>query len=151
MSQPTPPTPFDSIHRDPPPPPRAEGRAMPPGEEVIVTSATGGRKGRKLASVSSLDPKALLALAEVSGFGARKYDAHNYLRGYDWSLSFDALHRHLLAFWAGQDTDPESGMPHVAHAAWHCLALLSFQTRGIGTDDRPPASPPEVGEAPLSD
>ena len=24
------------------------------------------------------------------------------------------------------------------HAAWHCLALLSFLVRGLGTDDRPP-------------
>lgn len=106
------------------------------GAEVRFVSETGGEKGQKLAQLSSLDPKALLVLAEVSGFGAQKYAPHNFLKGYDWSLSFDAGQRHLLAFWAGEDNDPESGLPHLGHAAWHCLAMLSFLERGLGTDDR---------------
>ncbi|WNV90281.1 dATP/dGTP diphosphohydrolase domain-containing protein [Umezawaea sp. Da 62-37] len=109
---------------------------LKPGEEIRIVSATGGAKGKKLASLGSLDPKALLVLAEASGFGAAKYEQHNYLRGYAWSLSFDACQRHLLAFWAGEELDPESGLPHLAHAAWHCLAMVSFQIRSIGTDDR---------------
>jgi hypothetical protein len=107
-------------------------------DEVRITSATGGQKGKKLAQLGAIDPKALLALAEVSGFGAEKYDAYNFMKGYDWSLSYNALQRHLLAFWAGEDTDDESGLPHLGHAAWHCLAMLSFQLRDKGTDDRPP-------------
>jgi hypothetical protein len=106
------------------------------GQEVRITSDTGGQKGKKLAQLSTLDPKALLVLAEVSGWGASKYSAHNFLRGYDWDLSFDACQRHLLAFWTGEDNDPESGMPHLAHAAWHCLAMLAFLERDIGTDTR---------------
>lgn len=104
--------------------------------EVRVTSATGGEKGQKDAQASTLDAKALLVLAEVSGFGAKKYAAHNYLKGYDWGLSLDALHRHLWAFQSGEDLDEESGLPHMAHAAWHALALVSFQIRGLGTDSR---------------
>lgn len=107
--------------------------------ETIVTSATGGQKGKKLAQLSTLDPRALVALAEVSGLGAEKYAPHNFLKGYAWSLSFDAAQRHLLAFWAGENNDPESQQLHLAHAAWHCLTMLSFVDRGIGTDDRPPA------------
>ena len=111
--------------------------------EVIVTDpATGGQKGRKAAQLGAIDPVALYHLAEVAGFGAGKYDAHNFLRGYDWSLSYDALQRHLQKFWMGEDVDPESGMQHLGHAAWHCLALLSFVLRGLGTDDRPPAFDP---------
>lgn len=107
--------------------------------EVRVTSATGGQKGRKLAEVGALDPTALYTVGEVAGFGTRKYSRGNYLLGYEWSASFDALMRHLLQFWSGQDNDDESGLPHVAHAAWHCLALLAFLQRHIGTDDRPVA------------
>lgn len=106
------------------------------GEEVRVTSATGGQKGMKLARLGSLDPQSLLMLAEVSGFGASKYSAHNFLKGYDWSLSFDAMQRHALAFWNGEDNDPESGLPHVGHVAWHALCLASFLMRDLGTDDR---------------
>lgn len=106
-------------------------------ETVITDPETGGRKGQKLARLGSLDPAALLTLAEVSGFGAQKYATFNYLKGYDWSLSFDAMQRHALKHWAGEDLDPESGLPHIAHAAWHALALLSFLQRGVGSDDRP--------------
>jgi len=105
-------------------------------EEVRVTSATGGQKGQKPAQLSTVDALALLKLAEVGGYGGRKYEPHNYLRGYAWSLSLDALFRHILAFESGEDFDPESGLPHVTHAAWHCLALTSFMVRGLGTDDR---------------
>jgi hypothetical protein len=99
---------------------------------------TGGSKNRKLAELGTIDPLALWKLAEVGGYGATKYERYNYLRGFPWSWSFDALCRHLLAFWGGQDEDPESGLPHMAHVAWHALALLSFSLRGLGDDDRPP-------------
>ena len=78
-----------------------------------------------------------LRVAEVAGFGGAKYDRYNFPKGYRWSLSFDALQRHLLAYWGGQDNDEESGLPHLAHAAWHCLALTAFMDRELGTDDRP--------------
>lgn len=106
-------------------------------EETRITDAlTGGQKGQKLAALGSIDPVALLELAKVSGYGAQKYARYNYLKGYDWSLSFDALQRHLLEFWSGEDYDKESGRLHVAHAGWHCAALTSFVLRGLGTDDR---------------
>ena len=114
-------------------------------DEVRVTSATGGQKGRKQAQLGAIDPTALRTVAEVAGHGTEKYARYNFLRGYDWSLSYDALQRHLLAFWAGEDIDPESGLAHLGHAAWHCLALLAFMQRQIGTDDRP-----QVGPAPMT-
>ncbi len=105
--------------------------------EVRVTDAGGSQKGQKASQIAAMDPLALLYLGEVSGMGATKYAAFNYLQsGYDWRLSMDAALRHLLAFWAGQDSDSESELLHVAHAAWHCLALVSFQLREIGTDTR---------------
>lgn len=102
----------------------------------MVTSETGGQKATKTAQLGALDPLALLELAEVAGMGAEKYDYYNFLKGYDWNLSFDALVRHLLLFWSGEDEDPESGKNHMAHVAWHALALLSFALRGLGNDTR---------------
>lgn len=118
---------------------RANTVTMPdvlPTGEVRVTSETGGQKGRKAAELATLDPLALEVLAKVSGFGARKYESFNYLKGYDWSLSANAAFRHLLSFLQGEDNDPESGLPHTAHFAWHGLALTSFLVRELGTDDR---------------
>jgi hypothetical protein len=105
-------------------------------EETRVVSETGGEKGQKASQLGTIDPIALLHLGEVSGFGAQKYEAFNYLKGYDWRLTVDAALRHLLAFWAGEDRDPESGLLHPAHFAWHGLALTSFALRGIGEDTR---------------
>lgn len=107
-------------------------------DEVRITSETGGAKGQKAAQLGTLDPVALLHLAEVSGFGAQKYESFNFLRGYDWRLSMDAMSRHMLQFWSGQDRDEESGLLHPAHAAWHGLAMTSFVLREVGTDTRPP-------------
>ena len=106
------------------------------GEVRVVDPKTGGAKGQKDAQISPLDPRALLRVAEVAGYGAKKYDRVNYLKGFAWHLSFDAMQRHLLEFWAGENIDPESHLPHLAHAAWHCLALLAFLEKGLGTDDR---------------
>lgn len=108
---------------------------LPPGE-VRVTSETGGQKGQKPARMGSLDPWALLQVAEVAGFGEAKYARLNYMKGYEWHLNYDAMQRHLGLFWSGQDLDEESGLPHLAHAAWHCLALLAFMHHGLGTDTR---------------
>lgn len=113
-------------------------------EEVRVTSASGGEKGQKQARLGSIDPRALLTMAEVAGFGEAKYARLNYMKGYPWSLSWDAAERHLLAFWSGQDLDEESGLPHLAHAAWHCLAMLAFLQHGLGEDDRFRPEPPPV-------
>lgn len=104
--------------------------------EIRVTSETGGQKGRKPQRMDLLPPEALLSLSEVYGMGAEKYDDHNYLKGYDWSLSFGALLRHVMAAEKGEWLDAESGLPHVMHAAWHCFTLFLFEKHGIGTDDR---------------
>lgn len=107
-------------------------------ETRVTDESTGGQKGTKLTQLGALDPVALIELARVAGMGAEKYAAFNYLRGYDWALSFNAMQRHALLFWAGEDNDPESGLSHMAHCAWHALALVSFIQRAIGTDARPP-------------
>lgn len=103
----------------------------------VTDPTTGGQKGAKPARMGLMPPDALLRVAEVFHHGSRKYADHNWSLGYAWSLSYDAMLRHLLAFWGGEDTDPESGMPHVAHAAWHALVLTAFLEREAGTDDRP--------------
>ena len=106
-------------------------------ERRVVNEKTGGAKGQKDEQLGAVDPVSLLELAAVAGYGADKYERFNYLKGFEWSLSMDALFRHVLAFWAGEDNDPESGLPHTAHAAWHCLALCSYIRRNTEFDDRP--------------
>lgn len=105
--------------------------------EVRATDPdTGGQKGRKGARFDLIPPRALEQVAEVFGHGAEKYEDWNWRKGYPWSWSYASLQRHLSAFWGGETMDPESGMPHVAHAAWHCLVLLTFMEEREDKDDR---------------
>ena len=107
--------------------------------EVRTVSATGGEKGVKPERMDLLPPEGLLAISRVFGFGASKYADHNWRRGYEWGKSYGALQRHLNAFWSGDTYDEESGEPHLAHAGFHVLALLTWlQEQGEGGqfDDR---------------
>lgn len=105
-------------------------------ETIITDPVTGGAKGSKPERLGAVDPRALRILGRVAAMGAEKYATWNFLKGFDWALAFDAMQRHSMAFWEGEDLDPESGLPHMAHAAWHALCLVSFQARELGTDSR---------------
>lgn len=118
----------------------ATGRLLD-GEVRITNALTGGEKGSKLARFDLIRPETLKELAEHNGVGALKYADRNWEKGYDWSLSFAALNRHLWAFWGGEDIDEETGSKHIIAAAWHCFVLARFMdthpeldTRGIGKD-----------------
>jgi hypothetical protein len=107
------------------------------GPKVLFTDPeTGGQKEESQSRFDLIPPDALTALARVYGMGAKKYSPNNYLRGYPWHLSIAALERHVQKFKAGEDIDPESDLPHLAHAAWQAFTLLVFYLRGLGTDDR---------------
>lgn len=105
--------------------------------EVIVTNEkTGGMKGVKPERYSLLPWPQVREIAKVYAFGAEKYDEFNWCKGYDWSKSYDSLVRHAEQFWSGENNDPESGLPHLAHAAFHCLALMHFMEHHADLDDR---------------
>lgn len=106
------------------------------GEERVVDPTTGAEKGQKLERFDLFPFDALEEIARVYGHGARKYAENNWLKGYRWSLSFGALLRHVARAMLGEDRDPESGCLHLSHAAWHCLALITYTLRKLGTDDR---------------
>jgi hypothetical protein len=109
------------------------------GEVRITNAVTGGQKGSKLARYDLIPVGALKALAEHYGKGAEKYADNQWRLGYDWSLSYAALQRHANAFWDGEDTDEETGSPHMAAVAWHAFALLTFAAEHPELDNRPGA------------
>lgn len=66
-----------------------------------------------------------------------KTGERNWERGMAWSRPYAALRRHLIAWWSGQDTDPESGHSHLWHVLTNAAFLVAYEQRGIGEDDRP--------------
>jgi len=71
--------------------------------------------------------------------GARKYRRHNYrIAGVRASVYYDATMRHLMAWWEGENTDPDSGLSHVTKAL-ACLSVLrDSMILENWKDDRPP-------------
>ncbi len=81
-------------------------------------------------------PNALTAVSKVSEMGAAKYERHNWKKGFQLSSLLDSALRHLLAFQNGYDNDNESGLPHLAHAAWNVLAMMENQVSHPALDNR---------------
>ncbi len=87
--------------------------------------------------LSLLPAVALHDMARVREFGAAKYAAWDWTKGRAWSEYVDAMLRHLVAFNAGEDCDPESGLPHMAHVMCSAAFLLEFARTKPELDDRP--------------
>ncbi len=83
-----------------------------------------------------LSTEAINQTAAVLAFGAEKYAEHNWRKGFVWSRPLSAAMRHITAFNAGEDKDPESGLSHLAHAACCIMFLLEFEKTHKELDDR---------------
>lgn len=71
-----------------------------------------------------IPPHAELMLAKMLTFGAEKYGAWNWSQVDDLERRYmAAAMRHINAHRAGELSDQESGLPHLAHAMC-CLAFL---------------------------
>ena len=113
-------------------------------EDRVVNETTGGQMGTKIERFALIPTYPLQWLAEMYGRGAQKYAPRNWERGYDWSLSYDALQRHATAFWSGEDLipqneagdDPTAGVPHLTAVAWHSFAMLDWSLTHPELDDR---------------
>lgn len=110
---------------------------------ALQFAVTGGHPLRRVPDGSvalhaSFSP-ALLSVGEVLAYGAKKYSARNWENGIMYSRVYGAATRHLMAFLSGEAMDPETRLPHLAHAACCLMFLLTFEARGQGgkLDDRP--------------
>jgi hypothetical protein len=73
-------------------------------------------------------PHALAEVVAVAGFGAERYGDHNWKLVDNARARYaEALYRHLLAHASGERLDSDSGLSHLAHAAWNVLAVLQLK------------------------
>lgn len=87
--------------------------------------STGTKHDNNKPRMDLIDPSFLEGLAEVLTFGAKKYDAHNWRGGLQYSRLIASAYRHLGAINRGEDVDIESSLPHVYHLAC-CVMFLSW-------------------------
>jgi hypothetical protein len=66
-------------------------------------------------------------IVDVLTYGAGEYAPYNWLQMKEpKARCFAAMMRHLTAWKGGQILDPESGLPHLAHAGCCLLFLMHF-------------------------
>lgn len=107
-------------------------RGMPKQPVLGSGSKYDGDKPR----MDLLDADFLEQVASVLTFGAQKYAAHNWRGGIAYSRLIAAAYRHLGAINRGEDIDPESGLPHVAHLGCCVMFLSSMMAKKPELDDR---------------
>lgn len=83
-----------------------------------------------------LPPLALEEIGKVMTFGAVRYGTDNWRKGMAWRRLIGAALRHTMAFARGENTDPDTGICHLAHAACCILFLLNYYLTAVGEDDR---------------
>lgn len=98
--------------------------------------AVGSKHDSGKPPMSLLPWTALREAAKVLDFGRKKYSAHNWRKGFDWSRLADADLRHLAAWLDGEDLDPETNLNHLAHHVCEALFLLEHALKNYGKDDR---------------
>lgn len=73
-----------------------------------------------------LPVEAIEDVVKVLEFGAQKYGRSNWTKVEDGHRRYlAAAYRHLVAIQKGEQFDPESGLPHAAHAVC-CLLFLGY-------------------------
>lgn len=92
-------------------------------------------------SMHLISPEFMFGLAATLKFGADKYGERNWEHsgGLGWSRVYAAAQRHMWAWWYGEDSDPESGLSHIDHAAVCLMMLSTYSKRSnrFNLDDRP--------------
>lgn len=107
--------------------------------------------GIKKAPMSCVSAAVLMEMGLAMMEGARKYGRHNYrASGVRASVYYDAAMRHLMAWWEGEDVDPDSGLSHITKVL-SCLSVLrDSQIMGNGVDDRPVRLPNGINTVELN-
>lgn len=124
------PDPPPTTAESPTPPKTADGSGGNPKDAI----------GRSKAPLHLIPGPALIYQAYVHDLGARKYGPYNWRNSpVNLTVYLAAMERHLLSVLDGEDLDPESGLPHVAHIAAGCNIVLDAKEQGTLIDDRAPA------------
>lgn len=83
-----------------------------------------------------IDPDFLIGLANVLGFGAKKYDRWNWKKGIALSRLISAAYRHLTSINNNEDLDKETGLQHAFHLAACAMFLAHTIKNRKDLDDR---------------
>ncbi len=91
--------------------------------------------GKPDASMLLMFGKALLAVAEICTFGAKKYTRGGWQTVANGKERYTAAELRHMCKEHYEDYDADSGLLHLAHGAWNALARLEMKLREIEDDN----------------
>jgi hypothetical protein len=97
-------------------------------QDLQQNAPTGLKYDKDKPRFDLIDAYATEELARVLTFGAKKYKAHNWREGIEFSRLIAAAKRHINAIEKGDDLDEETGLSHAAHAMC-CMMFLTWMQR----------------------
>lgn len=107
------------------------------GTEAEASPQGGKKFDQDKPMIALLPPAAVQYEAAVWTFGGKKYGFWNWHKGLSTIRILSGVLRHIYAYLAGENTDPESGLPHLAHARCGLGMVLQLDHEGrTDLDDR---------------
>jgi hypothetical protein len=107
------------------------------GDVLSDAKGSGARYNQNKPDYSLIPMCTLEDEARVWSYGRKKYASWNWAKGMDWSIPLACLYRHMAAWQRGEECDPESGLPHLAHAMCNLRMLTLYAKTYPEGDDRP--------------
>lgn len=96
------------------------------------------RIGLTKPSMKAVPPVAMLELGAAMADGCVKYGLMNYReKTVSASVYYDAMMRHLFAWWDGENNASDSGVHHLGHVMACAAILMDADTVDKLNDDRP--------------
>jgi len=99
--------------------------------------------------LSDVPPVALFAVGAAMSDGASKYGRFNWREtGSTASVFYDAIQRHLVDWYNGEDYAHDSKVHHLGHIMASCAILLDSELHGKLNDDRDKRNPESIARNP---
>lgn len=96
----------------------------------------GDKNDDGLTQFDAIPPLGEFELAKAFTIGSKKYDNHNFRKGFKYGRLYSAMMRHAKKWLAGEQRDPKDGQHHLASVAWYALVLIEQEHRHPELDDR---------------
>lgn len=101
--------------------------------------------GRVKPPLHAIPPVAVVWLGLAMEDGKNKYGIANWRdKPVDTLTYYDAMLRHIFAWYDGEDVAEDSGVKHLAHVMACCAIILDAEEQGALVDNRP--TPGRVSE-----
>jgi hypothetical protein len=120
------------------------------GERIILAQSPVDNNPKTLVALSKpklsdVPPVALFALGAAMSDGASKYGRYNYRdTSATASVFYDAIMRHLVDWYNGEDFAHDSNVNHLGHIMASCAILLDAELNGSFVDDRDKRHPKSI-------